>query len=233
MRCPGGHWLPHRVECGRCTPVTCVDEKGTVGKTVDPNVEPYAEQMKLTPRGLEQMVVEERVDTAEEASMLEAASIAKLTALRAKAAYQATAAIAGIPEMPAPPATLGISPEEYVRQRLLDISPVLLEMKISEVMYGNPARKSEVLSELLDRASVAPRNAEKQPDLRGPVTIVNIGVNPYQQQVDKRLAKEKSYVGRIVEAAVRGNLGEGGAVTGGKIETSRPVADEGGSSKAE
>jgi hypothetical protein len=193
MRCPKGHDLPSRYIWGRCSPVACLAEENTpgirptkVGHDNEASPYTYRPEMESKPRGLEAEVYaegagEEALEVVRARGQTEEA-LALMRVIGQKAARDA---LFPMPELPEAPSLAQLGPEEYVKQRLKHLAPLMLEAKIFEAVYGSSPEKRMLASEeLLDRSGMAPRKNEGQPDYRGPVIILNgpTTVNPYEQQ---------------------------------------------------
>ena len=182
--CPGGHELPHRLAWGRCSPVDCVDAGAPVaGGDQFMGAHPGAgrkREMDLLPQGQEKRAMKTAASPEEaektRAQTEEALSLMKLVGIRG-----AREALHPTPEIPARPDLKQVGGKEYVKQRLADIAPAMLERKIFTALYNPGAAGDSAAEELLDRAGF-PRKADANARGSGPVMFVVGMVNPYEQQ---------------------------------------------------
>jgi hypothetical protein len=198
MRCPGGHLLPNRTTSGRCSPMDCVERPklqpgSKAQKDAAVNMRPYEAEMRLQPVGTEQASTEPTLTA--EAEMALAQAKEALVLMRLVGIKQAREALHPMPKVPAAPT--GVSQKEYVKQRLEDIAPYLLERKIFTALFNPGDAGDEAAAELLERAGF-PRKTDPAPDYRGPVIFVGgTFVSPYSQQ--KELRNEQP---RVVEGSL-------------------------------
>lgn len=209
MRCPNGHDLPHRVSWGRCSPADCCDygqpNTRSTGKGAGfegerkrlANTVPYKDEMDMLPMGLESMAVDEKgIDLSEAAYTQERAkeAVRIMSALGQNAALEAAHPL---PELPPPPDLKALGPQQYVKQRLEDISPYLLEMKIAELKFaGSQKTRSELLADLMDRAGHG-RKPDNVVNVTAPVMFVQGFQSPYERQ--KTLGTEQGDVQRSID----------------------------------
>lgn len=193
MRCPEGHDLPHRSVWGRCSPLVCLAESDTPGvrlareNTNDSRspIVPYRAEMDSLPRGMEGEAYERDVADPMEATRSTAQAEEALALMRTVGQKAARDALFPMPELPAAPSLSEVGPAQYIKQRLEQIAPLVLEMKIFESIYGTSAEKRMAAAEeLLDRSGMAPRKNDGGGDMRGPVIILagTQVANPYEAQ---------------------------------------------------
>ena len=154
--CPTGHVLPHRTPFGRCSAVDCLDE---------------SDEFPDGPSGTAAMTAPA---SSAKPSGAEAALLAEAMAARA-----ARLQILAVAEAPLPKMTEG--PQKWVEQRLADLAPqAVVELELS-LKYGTPATRREAAREILDRSGHV-KGQRGVDDGKGPVILVQIGVNPYDAQ---------------------------------------------------
>jgi hypothetical protein len=190
-RCPGGHDLPHRTPWGRCSALDCCDDSatrkasrrvGALAQSGEPTVQPAQHEAYMMPRGLEALVFEREIESPLQAANVQARAEEANVMARATGRKAARDALAPPPEVPVPP-SMADGAKGYVRQRLDDLAPLALHELEFMMRYGGAQQRLDAASEILDRAGHS-RRPQAQPDMRGPVLIVNqLQVAPWDVQV--------------------------------------------------
>lgn len=218
--CPNWHALPHRTPFGRCTPLDCCDqgEPGTVlgasqtvagyeGQKALVNVAPYQAEMDMLPRGMERLALNRNVQDAASAARVQAQAEEAIQMMRLVGLKAVREAIHPMPDLPAPPDLKTLGPRAYVKQRLEDVSPLMIERQIFKAVYNPGAAGDDAAKELLDRAGY--RKSEGSQDFRGSVIIVNAGrETPYDAQFKLPKQIEGEVVAVNQPAAQGGDHGE-------------------------
>lgn len=119
---------------------------------------------------------------------------AKREALKRELDLAKRSALHPLPEIPAPPELAELGPRAYVRKRLEDLTPYLLEARIYRLRYGEDHERAKVEEELLDRAGFTRKPDGLEAGNRQVIVVNNI-VNPYAQAPESPTAL-------TVEAAV-------------------------------
>jgi hypothetical protein len=235
MRCPNGHGLPHRSGPMRCSPIDCHDfGQGRERKQdSNENARPYKAEMAMLPLSTEGRAITAAAerDMAEvvkyEAQSKEAVAI--MAKIGRKAAWDAAHAMPDPAGLPAIDSKL--QPKEWVAERLKQIAPYALELKIRSLIFDGNLAAAE---DLLDRAGFT-RRPDISPQAQSPVIFVTLGKDaksPYDAQLEGEVTRGKvqARLERYSNAGQRQTeAAEGGAVSG----QSQRVTAEGGPDEGE
>lgn len=158
--CPKGHKLPHRRgRKGRCSPFDCCQAKGHAWAVV---------------RAAEKQQLAETSAYSEETMRLREARD------RMRAWNEAHA----LPQLPPPPKRMG-TVQQYLKERMDQVAPLMLEMKIRKAMLDPSEGGLRQADDLLDRQGTT-RNPGQTAATGGPVLILNFNPqehSPYEAQV--------------------------------------------------
>lgn len=147
--CPVGHPLPRRSKKGRCTPLECCEGTNSLWKKVRTEVNEGLK--KATAYAEETAVLVEQEDR--------------------MAAWNKAHPL---PPMPVAAAvSKKLSVREYMKQRLEEVAPYMLERRIRMAALMPDSRGEKAAMELLDRAGFT-RRPEAEVRYEGPVLIMNM-----------------------------------------------------------